>query len=285
MLFGEELGWRHQCNLVPGFQGHQHCQRRDDRLSRTDVTLEQTCHRRAGTELSPDLFKHPLLGRGQGEGQELTNSLQIDNGRIDLWCLRSPACRLPRSHRAGEGEQLVKREPQVVPAAAVVQLFQGPLSGDHHPRARSVRAARAAHRLRAGSLESFAHRFGEGIDADLRGWQTLLDELPQTPPTESSKTWIHGYDARHLVTDLLDLRVDELERAPTRLPHLTVEIELGFASEPGVDPPVIEPYDLEVSATVINQPVDDHHSAPGYSAQSHPLDVSSQEHPGACLGR
>jgi hypothetical protein len=132
-------------------------------------------------------------------------------------------------------------------------------------------------------LEFPPDRLGKGVPAVVYERKTLLDKPPQTPPSETSKPPINRHDPRRLVTDLLDLWIDELERAAPCLPHLPVEIELGFVSESRVDPPVIEPNDLEVSATVIDQTIDDRHSASWYSAQSNSLDPPTEEHPRARL--
>jgi len=105
-------------------------------------------------------------------------------------------------------------------------------------------------------FEILPNRFGKRICAVVCDRKTLFDEPPQTPPSKTSKSPVNGHDPLHLVTDFFDLRIDQLERAAPCLANLTVAVEFWFVSEPRVDPPVIEPYDLEVSVTIINETVD-----------------------------
>ncbi|MCJ7756160.1 MAG: hypothetical protein MUP13_16490 [Thermoanaerobaculales bacterium] len=132
-------------------------------------------------------------------------------------------------------------------------------------------------------LEFSPDRFGKGISTGICNRKTLFDKPPQTPPTETSTPPINRHDPRRLFTDLLHFWIDELKRTAPCLPHLTEEIDFGFVSEAGVNPPVIEPYDLEISTTVIDETVNDHHSGSRYSAQSHALDAPTDEHPRARL--
>ena len=126
-------------------------------------------------------------------------------------------------------------------------------------------------------------RFGNWISTRVCNRETLFYESPQPPPPEWAKPPIHGHDTRRLFTDLFDLWIYELKRTASCLPQLTEEIEFGFVSKSGVNPTMIEPYDLEVSATVINNAVDYHHFASWYSAQSHALYSPAEENPRARL--
>ena len=181
-------------------------------------------------------------------------------------------------HYTREGQQLVKRESLMVNAAGIVEL--------HHRRfaflfiLRHVRRVQLAQSIvERGQAKSLSGRLRNRIPTTHGGWNTLIDEPPQAPPTEPAEASIHRHDPFRLVPDLLDLRIDELERSATCLPHLPVKIKLGFVGESPMDPPLVEPYDLEISVSVIDESIDDQHSAPWYSAHLDSLDASTKEHP------
>jgi hypothetical protein len=163
-----------------------------------------------------------------------------------------------------------------------VELFHGSCSAlvilGH---VRNVQPAQSV--VQGRKPKPFSDRIGKGISTNVRNRKTLFDDPPQTPTTETSKPPVNRHDSSGLVTDLLDLWIHELKRAAPCLPHLTEEIELGFVSESRVDPSMVEPYDLEVSQTIINETVDDQHSAPWNSTQPNSLDAPSEKHPTACL--
>ena len=69
MLFGEELGRRHEGGLETALRREQEADRGDDRLAAADVTLQQAEHRLRAFEVVDDLLHHPLLRAGEGERQ------------------------------------------------------------------------------------------------------------------------------------------------------------------------------------------------------------------------
>jgi len=115
-----------------------------------------------------------------------------------------------------------------------------------------------------------------------RDRKTLLDQPPQTAPSKTAKPAVNGDNSRCFIADRFDFRIGELERTATRFTNLPIKIELGFVRETGVDPPVVEPNDLEVSSTVIDQAIDDN-SAPWQSAHSNARDPPSEQDPRASL--
>jgi len=73
VLFGQELGWRHKGDLVPGVQNRQHRQGGDRGLSGTDISLHQTGHRFSAAEIGLYFAKHSSLCAGQHERQQLAD--------------------------------------------------------------------------------------------------------------------------------------------------------------------------------------------------------------------
>jgi len=145
----------------------------------------------------------------------------------------------------------------MIRAATAMELFQG--NSPARVVLGQVRFVQLAESLvEAWKPESFLESLGEGVVTAVRDRKTLLEESPQTAPTKTAKPAVNGHDPRRLITDCFDFRIDELKRTTASLPHLAVEIELLFVSESGVDPSVIEPDDLEISATVVNETIDDH---------------------------
>ncbi|MNZ97335.1 hypothetical protein D3C78_1165680 [compost metagenome] len=64
VLLGEDLGGRHQCHLVTGFQRLQGGQGGDHGLARANVTLDQAQHRLRLAEVVGNLVTDPLLRTG-----------------------------------------------------------------------------------------------------------------------------------------------------------------------------------------------------------------------------
>ena len=67
VLLGEDLGRRHQRDLVTGLDDIGRHQRRDHRLARADVPLHEAEHRLAPRHVRPELGEHPLLRAGRNE--------------------------------------------------------------------------------------------------------------------------------------------------------------------------------------------------------------------------
>ncbi|MNP43164.1 hypothetical protein D3C76_1369660 [compost metagenome] len=69
MLFGEDLGGRHQRHLVTGLQRLQRRQCSDHRLAGTDIALYQAHHRLGLGKVVGNFVGHTLLGTGRLETQ------------------------------------------------------------------------------------------------------------------------------------------------------------------------------------------------------------------------
>ena len=82
MLLGEKLGRRHERGLRSGGRRDARGERRDHRLARPHVSLEQARHRHAPGEILADLSKRPLLRAGQREGQPRDPFGELSVGHI-----------------------------------------------------------------------------------------------------------------------------------------------------------------------------------------------------------
>ena len=71
VLFGEDLGRRHQRGLVPAFHGQQHREERHQRLPGTDIALQHAIHAVGRGHVGVDLSQHAHLRPGEGEGEAL----------------------------------------------------------------------------------------------------------------------------------------------------------------------------------------------------------------------
>ena len=69
MLLGQDLGRRHERDLVAVLHRHDGGQHRDDRLARADVALQQPLHRPAALHVGDDLRDRIALTGGQLERQ------------------------------------------------------------------------------------------------------------------------------------------------------------------------------------------------------------------------
>ena len=70
VLLGQDLGRRHQRRLVAVVHRNQQRQKRDDRLSRADVPLQQAVHAMGRAQVLTDLGEDPLLRPGKLERQQ-----------------------------------------------------------------------------------------------------------------------------------------------------------------------------------------------------------------------
>jgi len=61
VLFGKYFGRRHDCGLIPGFNGLQRGQCRDDRFAATDIALKQPLHRVGPGQIRADFSEHAHL--------------------------------------------------------------------------------------------------------------------------------------------------------------------------------------------------------------------------------
>ncbi len=111
MLFGEDLGRRHDRALVAALHSGEERHERDDGLARPDFTLEEPVHRMRRRHVAADLVNRSLLRPRQLVGKrshepvhEGTLGLVRDSGRLlDLAALAQGKCHL-------ESEQLVEHE-------------------------------------------------------------------------------------------------------------------------------------------------------------------------------
>ncbi|MNU87727.1 hypothetical protein D3C71_775170 [compost metagenome] len=69
MLLGENLGGRHQRDLITGFQGLERGEGGDHGFARANVALNQPQHGLALTEVVGDFIADPLLGASRVEAE------------------------------------------------------------------------------------------------------------------------------------------------------------------------------------------------------------------------
>ncbi len=75
MLRRQNLRRRHQRHLVPILNRHQRRLHRNDRLTRTHITLQQTTHRLRPAHIARNLSQHPLLRRRRMKRKHLLDRL------------------------------------------------------------------------------------------------------------------------------------------------------------------------------------------------------------------
>ena len=75
MLFCQDFRWRHQRGLITILTGGNHCHHGNDRLSGTDISLEQAIHAPDRRHVSLYFRYNPLLGGRKGKGKRATKSL------------------------------------------------------------------------------------------------------------------------------------------------------------------------------------------------------------------
>lgn len=62
MLFGEDLGGRHEGGLVSGFDHFEHSGNGDSGFAGSDVALEETMHGEVGLQVAADFGDGAFLG-------------------------------------------------------------------------------------------------------------------------------------------------------------------------------------------------------------------------------
>ena len=109
MLFGQQFGRCHQCDLMTLFDRQHRRHRRDHGLAAADIALHQPQHRHRFGEIVADLDEHALLRLGQGERQRLAQF-----GHAFTAAQRGRGVRLHRDALPAQaqvmGEQLFQRE-------------------------------------------------------------------------------------------------------------------------------------------------------------------------------
>jgi hypothetical protein len=114
MLFGQQLGRRHQCDLIAGLHRGQRSQRGDHRLAAADVALHQPQHRLRLRQIPRDFGADALLRGGQRERQSLEQALA--QATIAAQAPAHAACAPPHACASGSGAG--SAAPQTPAAAA-----------------------------------------------------------------------------------------------------------------------------------------------------------------------
>ncbi len=122
MLRGENLRGRHQGSLVAVFHGHEHGLKRDNRLARAHIALQQAAHGTGLAHVGDDFAERPLL-RGRGmEGKHLADGFAhlVVGGEGDALALfHAPALELEAQL---EKEEFFEDEPAVRGSREALQL-------------------------------------------------------------------------------------------------------------------------------------------------------------------
>src|SRR5215468_4045191 len=71
MLLCQNFGWRHQRDLISVFHGNDRGFEGNDRLPRSDVSLQQAAHGKWFLHIRSDFFKHAFLRRSRMKRQNL----------------------------------------------------------------------------------------------------------------------------------------------------------------------------------------------------------------------
>ena len=218
MLFGEDLGRRHERDLLAALDRLQRRERRDDRLAGADVALQQPLHRRRMLEVVRDLAPHALLRARQLERHAREQRLR--QGARPREHRRAPLRpRLPmRLERQLLREQLVELEARPRRMRACVERALRQL---RQPRRRRVQEPD-----RVAELPQLAPRdqlFRQRL-VRVRGVrrQRARDELAQRLLREARRRRVHGRQPvrqRRVVDDDLELRVHDLH-AEVAGPHV-----------------------------------------------------------------
>jgi hypothetical protein len=210
----------------------------------------------AASEVSSDFLKHPPLSARQLEGQELPHSAPADDGRGDRRRRSGPSHDPPRAHRAGEGEELVKRQSTMKAAPTLVEGVQILHSTSIVVGAfRYVKLAQSVPESR--QTEACSRHVGQRVLTTRSSENTLFDEPPQAPASEAPEPAIDRHHALDLVARFLDFWIDELETTAAPFSHLSVEVQFRLVGDTPVDPALVEPHDLQVPKAVVDSTVDD----------------------------
>ena len=124
VLFGEDLGWRHQRHLVTVANRLQRRQCRHYGLARADIALQQPQHRFGRCQIGGYLCHHALLSGGQRKGQLVVKLL------AELWLGGQRRCGValhPRAqlqHTQLLGNQLFDHQPLLGGVFTAAELAQ-----------------------------------------------------------------------------------------------------------------------------------------------------------------
>ena len=109
VLFGQDLGRRHEGGHIAVFKTVVDQRRRDEGLAAAHVALHQPVHDRAGVHVGDGLLHRAALRPGGGEGESRPEAAEITLLHADARVLR-PLAPHP-AEGAGEDEELLKDEP------------------------------------------------------------------------------------------------------------------------------------------------------------------------------
>jgi hypothetical protein len=291
VLLGEQLGGRHQRRLVAAVEHQAHRERGHRRLAAADIALDQPRHRVRSREVVRDLLNHPPLSGGELEREHHPRQL-IDRRFCPTARRRVPLPQQPvLGHAARERQQLLEGEPEVRRRVATAQRRHqlGPLEliGG---RLRVVEAANGGRELR--QTELVAQLGGDRVRALIERRQRLLDQSAEPPAPERPEARVDRHDPLGAaVLDVVDLRVDELERAMATTAQRAVQGDREVALQPAIDPRLVEPHHGQGAGVIVDHPADDPQPPParvagradGHSTPHQDpctlLQLSAQHHP------
>ncbi len=159
VLRGEDLGGRHESDLVAVFDGDERGLEGDDGLAGAYVALEETAHGLGAAHVGDDLAEDALLGRCGLEGKDLLE------GFADL-VVGGAGCSGALAETAAlEFEAKLEVEELLEDEAAVRGCARGHEFGDGGAGGREVEVAEGVHA--GGEAEALAESGGEGVGGEL----------------------------------------------------------------------------------------------------------------------
>ena len=109
MLFGQNLGRRHECAEPAVFPALPDERRGDERFAAAHVTLHETVHDAAGAEIIQRFVDSAALRSGRGEGESAIEFLDVMSFKADAALSHTLPADTPE--RTGEEKQLLKDQP------------------------------------------------------------------------------------------------------------------------------------------------------------------------------
>src|SRR5262245_48419267 len=201
VLLGERFGGGHERPLPPGLDGPQQGVKRDDRLSRAHISLEEALHRHGPREVGVDLADRMPLVLRQPERKHLEIAPNELAGRTEserhFRLVLSPAPREPDL----QCEQLVESEP----ATALLGFLE---------RARPVKRVQSVWLQREPASLPQLSREGIPIVAGAR--KCSGDELAQLPRRDLLARWVDGGEVGRRL-DPVEVVGADVELSPAQL--------------------------------------------------------------------
>ena len=251
VLAGEEVGRGEQRSLHPGPRRSRQRVRRDRRLARAHVALEQSEHRRRAGEVAADVLDRPVLVDGQHDlafelppDRPFQRLAQLRVGRIvdgDRPGRVPPALSSPGDHAQLERQQLVERQPPERRVATlerdrVVGLFQRVADRGQLLAAQDIAGQVFRVRL-AGPVEQVADRDPQPVRGEPRAQAVDRHDPP---------------DVEQLVVLALGLEVGVVERQlPAEPLQLAADDDLVVDVQPSLDEAPPEPRRLDRPGLVL----------------------------------